>query len=98
MFIVILQYIKPLTFIENYLNEHRQFLDEAYKRELFVASGPKNPRDGGIILSHMKDREQLEAILQQDPFYIHKVAEYQIIEFIPNKYHPDFACFISNDN
>ncbi len=71
-------------------------LDYGYQHEIFVASGPKNPRDGGVIISQVTDRHQLETILQQDPFYIHEVAEYQVIEFIPNKYHPDFATFISN--
>lgn len=94
MFIILLHYKKPLADIELHLNDHRRFLDEGYQRGFFLASGPKNPRDGGVIISNLKDRQQLEAILQQDPFYVSAVAEYQLIEFIPNKYHPDFARFI----
>ena len=44
---------------------------------------PQNPREGGVILSQMKNRESLETLLQQDPFYIHEVADYQIVEFYP---------------
>jgi uncharacterized protein YciI len=94
MFIILLNYKKPLADVELYLDEHRRFLDEGYQGGFFLASGPKNPRDGGVIISHLKDREQLEAILHQDPFYIHEIATYQLIEFIPNKYHPDFARFM----
>jgi uncharacterized protein YciI len=59
-------------------------------------SGRKNPRTGGVIISQLKDRNQLENILKNDPFYIHEIAEYEIIEFIPGKYHPDFSAFIAN--
>lgn len=95
MFIVILTYKKSLACVEQYLNEHRQFLENGYQREMFVASGPKNPRDGGIIISHINDRHELESFLQQDPFYIHEIADYEVIEFTPSKYHPDFATFIN---
>jgi len=36
----------------------------------------------------------LENILKQDPFNIHDVAEYEIVEFSPIKYHANFATFI----
>lgn len=96
MFVIALQYKKPLTIVEQYLNEHKQFLDEGYKRNYFIVSGPKNPREGGVIISHIKNRSQLEEVLKQDPFYIHEVAEYQITEFIPTKYHTNFSHFIES--
>jgi hypothetical protein len=39
--------------------------------------------------------KQLEAILKNDPFAVHGVAEFEVIEFSPVKYHPDFAVFVS---
>jgi uncharacterized protein YciI len=94
MFIIDITYKKSLEFIDQYLVEHRAFLDGGYKDNYFIASGPKNPRIGGIIISQLKDRDQLEAILKQDPFIIHDVADYNIIEFNPVKYHQDFVSFI----
>ena len=35
------------------------------------------------------------AILKQDPFYVHNAADYELIEFTPIKYHPDFALFVN---
>ncbi|WP_239424456.1 hypothetical protein [Snodgrassella communis] len=35
-----------------------------------------------------------EAILQEDPFYIHQIAEYEVIEFVPSKYVNGFEVFI----
>ena len=94
MFIIILTYIKPLETINFYLSMHREFLDEGYKNNFFVASGPQNPRTGGIIISQLKSLEQLKALLKLDPFSIHNVAEYEIINFIPTKYHTNFAFFV----
>jgi uncharacterized protein YciI len=94
MFIVMLTYKQPLEVVDTFLSEHREFLEAGYKKNYFIASGPKNPRNGGVILSQLRDRHQLESILKADPFYIHGVAEYEFIEFTPVKYHDDFSCFI----
>lgn len=93
MFVIILTYKKSLEVIDNYLETHRAFLDNCYKKNIFVVSGTKKPRTGGIIISQMKDREQLESILSQDPFYVHDVADYEIIEFSPTKYDVNFSLF-----
>lgn len=94
MFLVMLTYKKSLVEVDKYLAEHRAFLEEGYKKDFFIVSGPKNPRIGGIIISQLKNREQLENILKQDPFTIHEITDYEIIEFTPVKYHPDFAAFV----
>lgn len=94
MFIVEITYKKSLAEIDQHLAEHRAFLDVGYQQNYFVASGPKNPRIGGIIISQLKNRSQLEGILKQDPFNLNGLAEYNIIEFDPVKYHADFASFI----
>lgn len=97
MFIIILTYKKSLAYIDKYLAEHRVFLDNGYRDNFFVASGPKNPRNGGIIISQLKSRDQLKNILKQDPFNIYDLADYEIIEFSPTKYHPNFASFIESE-
>lgn len=94
MFIINLIYKKPIELIEAHTVAHRAFLDEGYQNNIFVASGPKVPRTGGIIISHLKSREQLEKILKQDPFAIYDLADYEITEFNPVKYHPNFAEFV----
>lgn len=97
MFIIEITYKKSLEDIDQYLAEHRKFLDNGYSNNYFIASGPKNPRVGGIIISQLKNRELLENILKQDPFKVHEVADYNIIEFNPIKYHPNFAIFIDSN-
>jgi uncharacterized protein YciI len=97
MFIVIINYLKPLEIVDRYLAEHREFLDQGYQKNCFIASGPQNPRTGGILISQMSDRQELEALLAEDPFLTQGIAEYQIIEFDPVKYHIDFSKFIRKD-
>ncbi|AEI82960.1 hypothetical protein CNE_BB2p01490 (plasmid) [Cupriavidus necator N-1] len=71
MFIVELTYTQPLNAIEARLSEHRRFLDAQYARGLFLVSGPKNPRDGGVILvSGLIARNELDKLLREDPFPI----------------------------
>jgi uncharacterized protein YciI len=94
MFLITLNYLQPLEIIEKHLVAHRSFLEEGYKKDYFIVSGPRNPRTGGIILSQLKNKNQLMEIIQQDPFYIHGIAEFEVIEFNPVKYHQNFAHFI----
>jgi uncharacterized protein YciI len=91
MFIIILKYKKPLEIVDKYVCEHRAFLDKCYENQFLIASGPQIPRTGGVLISQLKDRIQLENILHGDPFYINEVADYEILEFTPTKYHPEFA-------
>jgi len=95
MFIVLVHYRKSLELIDKYLVEHRAFLAEGYEKNYFVVSGPRNPRTGGVIISQLSDKVQLEHILARDPFFRHELADYEIIEFTPVKYHPEFANFLS---
>lgn len=96
MFLITLKYLKPLEIVDQYLAEHRSFLDPYYQANQFIVSGPQLPRTGAVMLSQLKDREELIAILKKDPFYIHGVAEYDVIEFMPVKYHKHFSHYIED--
>ena len=84
MFIVSLTYKKQLEEVDNHIDAHTEYLTTQYKKGNFIASGRKIPRTGGIILSNMKTREQLEAVLTEDPFHKCAIAAYEITEFIPS--------------
>ena len=36
-----------------------------------------------------KSMEEVQSIIQEDPFYIHKLAEFTITEFLTSQYHPE---------
>ena len=48
---------------------------------MFVAAGPKVPRDGGIILAVRIERDKLDEILASDPFAQQNLARYEVTEF-----------------
>lgn len=64
MFIVLVNYKQSLEKIDHYLAEHRAFLDQGYQQNLLIASGPRNPRVGGVLLSQATDKSHLEAFIQ----------------------------------
>ena len=84
MFIVSVHYTSPLEVIDAHLDAHVDFLKQEYARGSFIASGRKVPRTGGVILSNVKSKADLEAILVNDPFQIAGIATYDITEFTPS--------------
>lgn len=90
MFIFNLTYIKPISEVERFLQEHILYLDDCYQKKLFICSGRKVPRTGGIILCNCTTREEAEQIMKDDPFYRENIAQYEIIEFIPSKSSDNF--------
>lgn len=82
MIIVDINYIAPMHLVEEYLEEHRAFLHTYYHDGTFIASGRKEPRTGGIILAR-GSQENIEQIVNQDPFKKNKIAEYTFTQFIP---------------
>ncbi len=89
MYIVNLNYIVPLEKLDAHMTDHVKFLRKYYKQNVFVASGRKVPRTGGIILALADSKEALERILHEDPFFIHQLAAFTITEFLTSQYHPD---------
>lgn len=87
MIIVELTYKVDLQVLDQYLAAHRNFLEQYYQQGLFLASGPKEPRTGGIIIALTNDLQALTAILAQDPFYLHDLADYRFTPFNPVKFH-----------
>lgn len=96
LFVVVLRYLVPIETILDQRDEHLKFLDIYYAKGIFQASGPQVPRYGGIILAKATSREELSKVLEQDPFYQHKSAEYQIFEFSINKQSDAFSAFLEN--
>ena len=82
MYIISLHYIRPLADIEAHLPAHITYLERYY---VFLLSGRKEPRDGGIIILRAPDRASVERIICEDPFHQQQLAEYTITQFLPSK-------------
>lgn len=85
MFVVVLDYIVDLIEIDNTLSEHASWLDEHYRSGLFLASGRREPRIGGVILA-TGSRHALESAVAGDPFAMRRLARHTVIEFHPSRF------------
>ncbi|HET9265895.1 MAG TPA: YciI family protein [Vicinamibacterales bacterium] len=81
MFVIELTYKASLTRIDAHMAAHVRFLRKYYDSGHFLVSGRKIPRDGGIILAVAKNRQEIEAIVSEDPFHQGGLADFRIIEF-----------------
>jgi uncharacterized protein YciI len=81
MFVIELIYKAELKEIDAHMAAHVVFLKKYYAAGNFLVSGRKIPRDGGIIVAVAKSRQEIEAIIREDPFYTRGLADFRIIEF-----------------
>jgi uncharacterized protein YciI len=93
MFILTLTYTSDLEQVDQFLPGHNQFLQKYFENKMFICSGPKIPRTGGIILCQSESIENVIKIIEEDPFKIYGVANYEIIEFSVADCAKDFEMF-----
>jgi uncharacterized protein YciI len=89
MFIINLTYIVPLEELDQHMVEHVKYLKKYYSKNIFVASGRKVPRSGGIILALADNKAAIEKIIKEDPFYRYELADFDITEFLTSQYHTE---------
>lgn len=94
MFIVSLTYVAPLERVDAALSAHVAYLEEQYAAGVFLASGRKVPRTGGVILAKAGSREALDAVLARDPFALAGVATYDVTEMAVSKAAPGLELLI----
>lgn len=86
IFVITVTYTKPLEEVEKYLQDHRDFLANGYKKGVLLLSGAQVPRVGGVIIGRFWSKEEATAFIHTDPFFVAKVADYNIVEFVASKY------------
>lgn len=88
MFIVTLTYLKPVEEIDALMHDHLEWLEKGYADGLFIASGRRVPRTGGVILARSGDEQALRDALARDPFVVHAAARCDVVEFVASKAMP----------
>ncbi len=83
MLVALVTYVKPLEEIDKFLPAHREFLAKHYAEKIFICSGGRKPRTGGVILARSVTPERLGEILREDPFYQNGLSTFEIVEFTP---------------
>ena len=96
MFVIELVYKADLKEIDAHMTAHVKFLKKYYADGTFLVSGRKIPRDGGIILAAGKSKQQIETLIQEDPFHQHRLADFRVIEFRASQRADDIPKRIEN--
>ncbi|EMZ5813950.1 TPA: hypothetical protein PIP11_001486 [Klebsiella aerogenes] len=81
IYVVVLTYIKPIDEVDSQIPQHVEWLKRGYSDGVFLASGRRIPRNGGVILAKCDNIESLKARLSQDPFQKLGIAKTEIIPF-----------------
>jgi uncharacterized protein YciI len=94
MFVVLLTYVKPLEEVDRHMKAHMVFLKTCYSAKIFVASGRRIPRTGGVILARSVSKEELNEVMGRDPFVREGVATFELIEFKTSQVGDDFKALL----
>jgi uncharacterized protein YciI len=80
--IALIRYRRPLEEVLEVTEQHRGYLKELKKEGLLVASGPMDPRNGGILLLDVPDDDvvpTLDRVRDGDPYVTFGLAQYEMI-------------------
>lgn len=80
--IAIIRYRRPLEEIAEVTDRHRAYLRELKNAGVLVASGPMDPRAGGILLLRVPDDDAdaaLDRVRDDDPYVTFGLAQYELI-------------------
>lgn len=94
LFVLLVQYTAPLADIEANLAAHRSYLQAGYDKGFLLASGPRTPREGGVIIGKFDDKAAAETFSKNDPFVRQNLARYEILEFTPVLHNALLAPFL----
>ena len=83
--IALIRYRKSVEEVVVHQDQHRAYLRELKTKGVLIASGPCNPRFGGILLLRVADDDLkgLDAVRDGDPFVQNGVAQYELIGWAP---------------
>jgi uncharacterized protein YciI len=83
--VAVIRYRRPLEEVLVHQDAHRAYLRELKEKGVLLASGPMNPRFGGLVLLRIPDddRKALDTIRDGDPFFQSGVAQYELIGWAP---------------
>ncbi|HEY4307166.1 MAG TPA: YciI family protein [Gemmatimonadaceae bacterium] len=85
--IAIIRYRRPLEEVLEVIDQHRAYLRSLKDQGILIASGPMDPRSGGIALLNVPDNEvgaTLDRVRDGDPYVTFGLAQYELIPWNVN--------------
>ena len=89
--IAIIRYRRPLEEVLSIVEQHRSYLRELKDEGVLIASGPMDPRNGGILLLNVDEdgdrgdaQARLDRVRDEDPYVTFGMAQYELIPWAVN--------------
>ena len=95
MYILYINFTKSLQDLQPVFPAHLEFVDANIKTGKFILSGGLTGKPAGVVLANINNEDELKALLAEDPFVREQVADYEVIEFKPSRYHESLASLIA---
>jgi uncharacterized protein YciI len=83
MYLLVSRYTAPRERVEELVPAHREYLRRHFEAGHFVVSGRRVPWDGGVVVARGLSREELDAVIAEDPFAQADAAETEVVAFEP---------------
>lgn len=80
--LALIRYRRPLEEVMGVTEQHRVYLRELKDEGTLIASGPMDPRTGGILLLKVPDDDiigSLDRVRDGDPYVTFGLAQYEMI-------------------
>lgn len=87
MFLISITYTAPLDVLDAHRPAHRDWLDQGIAEGWLLLAGPREPREGGVLLAR-GTRAELQEKAAGDPFFMNGAATFELIEFVAVKAAP----------
>ena len=81
MFVVVINYTKPIEHVDAVRNEHLAWIGEQTKAGRLLLAGRQTSGKGGVLIFNVASRAEVEGYCKQDPYAQNAVATYDYIEF-----------------
>lgn len=88
MFVVLLKFSANKAKAGQFMDGHNSWLKNGFDKGTFLLAGTIQPKLGGAILAHNTTLEQIQAIVNEDPFVAEDVVTAETIEITPSKVTP----------
>ena len=85
MFLILVNYQRPLEEVDAVRPAHAEFLDQRIAEGTYVLAGRRIPPEGGVIVARGSDPEALRRVVEQDPYVTAGVASYELVQFDARK-------------
>ncbi|RYC12059.1 YciI family protein [Ciceribacter ferrooxidans] len=85
MFIVFLRFSDNRAKAAQFMEGHNAWIKDGFEAGIFLLVGSLQPGAGGAILAHNISREDLDTLVQKDPFVTERVVSAEVDEITPGR-------------